>query len=70
MSISDPQPSEQALGEAHGAIVQQILATGRCPSRFQLANGLKTTVKDVEVRLRCLETKHGIMLHPHEPECG
>jgi Alkylmercury lyase len=68
MRSSESHPTDQALGEVHGAIVQKLLATGKCPGRFQLANDLKTTPDDVEARLRGLEKKHGIVLHPHEPE--
>jgi hypothetical protein len=69
MSRSELQPTDQAIGEAHSAIIQQLLTTGRCPSRFQLATNLKTTEHDVESRLVRLAEIHGIVLHPHEPEC-
>ena len=52
MSRSELQPTDQAIGEAHSAIIQQLLTTGRCPSRFQLATNLKTTEHDVESQPR------------------
>src|SRR5215469_13322765 len=68
MSTFDLQTSDQAIGEVHAAIVQQILATGQAPNRFQLARELHLSAEDVETRLRRLSDTHGIVLHPHEPE--
>ena len=68
MSASDPQPTDRAIGEVHGAIIQQLLATGYAPNRFQLASELQIPIEDVESRLRRLADTHGIVLHPHEPE--
>ena len=68
MSSSELQPTGHAVGEAHTAIIQQLLITGQCPNRSQLASQLHTTEEDVTARLCRLEQTHGIVLHPHEPE--
>jgi len=68
LSVPEFQPTDQAIGEVHSTIIQQLLLTGCCPDRFQLAKELSTDEADVTARLRRLEQTHGIVLHPHEPE--
>ena len=63
------QLNDQAIGEVHTVIVQRMLETGRCPNRLQIADALHITREDVEARLIRLSETHGIVLHPHEPEC-
>jgi Alkylmercury lyase len=69
MNHYESKPTDQAIGATHAAIIQKLLATGRCPSRFELAGDLKTTETDVAARLLRLAEIHGVVLHPHEPEC-
>jgi hypothetical protein len=69
MSHPESQPTEQALGELHAAIIGRLLVTGRSPTRYQLAEELQTTVGEIEARLLQLAQTHGIVLHPHKPEC-
>ncbi len=68
MTLSREQSADFSIGEAHTAIIRQLLATGRCPDRFELADELKTTEEEAVTRLLRLEETHGIVLHPHEPE--
>jgi hypothetical protein len=68
MSTSDLQTSDQAIGEVHAVIVQQLLSTGRVPNRSQLARELQLSTEAIEARLQRLSETHGIVLHPHEHE--
>ena len=69
MTQAQTHPTDKMIGEVHSVITRRLLDTGKCPTRFEVASELKVGVPEVEARLHRLAETHGIVLHPHAPEC-
>jgi hypothetical protein len=52
----------------HHLLVDGLLATGRAPTRAELAGRSGRSLLEIEEALRSLHTTHGLVLHPHELE--
>ncbi len=68
MSTSNDGTSNQEVAEVHATIVQQFLATSRCPDRELLSSLLKLPREVITERLLLLAEIHGVVLHPNVPE--
>ena len=56
---------EQAVSRVHHELIQTLVDTGNCPTRFELAGRLGMPVAQVEELLVELSDLHGVVLHPH-----
>ncbi len=59
----------EQLSAVHTALIQGLLADGRCPNHNQLAHALGVEEHSLAALLHELAAMHGVVLHPHEPEC-
>jgi hypothetical protein len=56
---------EKALSLVHHELIENLINTGSCPNRSELAERLDMSVAEIEQILSELAEIHGIVLHPH-----